>query len=96
MLRSCKIIIHAEEHKILFNTIWSGLIDVRYGPGHAPPPPLISKSTNSIGMTIYSTLYQNCSRYISGICVIIRLGLAKIIRCLCIKVVFCKCLVTVQ
>ena len=39
-------------------------------------------------MTIYSTLYKNCSRYISVICFQIGLGLAEIIRCLCTKVVF--------
>ena len=75
----------------LFNPIWSGLFDGRYGPGggaHMPPPPLISKSTNSILMTIYSTLHKICSRYISVICFKIGLGLAEIIRCLCTKVVF--------
>ena len=61
--------------------IWSG------GGGHICPP-LISKSTNSILMTLYSTLYKNCPRYRSAICFKIGLRLAEIIRCLCIKVVF--------
>ena len=51
-------------------------------------PPLISKSTNSILMTLYATLYKNCSHYRSAICFKIGLGLAEIIRCLCTKVVF--------
>ena len=57
------------------------------GGAHMPPP-LISKSTNSILMTFYSTLYKNCSHDISAICFKIGLGLAEIIRCLCTKVVF--------
>ena len=51
-------------------------------------PLLISKSTNSILMTLYPTLYKNCSHYRSAICFKIGLGLAEIIRCLCTKVVF--------
>ena len=51
-------------------------------------PSLISKSTNSILMTLYATLYKNCSHYKSAICFKIGLGLAEIIRCLCTKVVF--------
>ena len=51
------------------------------GGGHICPP-LISISTYSILMTIYSTLYKNCSRYIFVNCFIIGLGLAEI------KVVF--------
>ena len=39
-------------------------------------------------MTLYSTLYKNCSHYVSAICFKIGLGLAEIIRCLCTKVVF--------
>ena len=58
---------------------------VRGGGTYAPPQ--ISKSTNSILMTFYSTLYKNCSHYISAICFKIGLGLAEIIRCLCTKVV---------
>ena len=57
------------------------------GGGGTYAPPLISKSTNSILMTLYSTLYKNCSHYISAICFKIGLGLAEIIRCLCTKVV---------
>ena len=76
----------------VFNPIWSGLFDAPYGPGGGggtyAPPPLISKSTNSILMTFYSTLYKNCSHYISAICFKIGLELAEIIRCLCTKVVF--------
>ena len=53
------------------------------GRGHICPP-LISKSTNSILMT----LYKNCSHYRSAICFKIGLGLAEIIRCLCTNVVF--------
>ena len=53
-----------------------------------PPPPLISKSTNLILTTIYSTFYKHCSRYISVIRFKIGLGLAEIIRCLCTMVVF--------
>ena len=51
-------------------------------------PSLISKSTNSILMTLCPTLYKNCSYYRSAICFKIGLGLAEIIRCLCTKVVF--------
>ena len=72
--------------------IWSGLFDVRYGPGGGGrgtyASTLISKGTNSILMTIYSTLDKNCSHYRSAICFKIGLGLAEIIRCLCTKVVF--------
>ena len=45
-------------------------------------PLLISKSTNSILMALYPTLYKNCSHYRSAICFKIGLGLAEIIRCL--------------
>ena len=62
-------------------------LKVRGGGAHVPPP-LISKSTNSILMTLYATLYKNCSHYRSAICFKIGLGLAEIIRCLCTKVVF--------
>ena len=76
----------------LVNPIWPGLFHASYGPGGGGGghicPPLISKSTNSILMTFYSTLYKNCSHYISAICLKIGLGLAEIIRCLCIQVVF--------
>ena len=58
------------------------------GGGGTYAPLLISKSTNSILMTFYSTLYKNCSHYISAICFRIGLGLAEIIRCLCTNVVF--------
>ena len=51
-------------------------------------PHLISKSTNSILMTLYATLYKNCSRYRSVICFKVGLELDEIIRCLCTKVVF--------
>ena len=57
------------------------------GGGHICPP-LNSKSTNSILMTLYATLYKNGSHYRSAICFKIELGLAEIIRCLCTKVVF--------
>ena len=78
---------------ITINPIWSGLFDVRYVPGEGEGGghicfPLISKSTNSILMTLYSTLYKYCSHYISAICFEIGLGLVEIIRCLCTKVVF--------
>ena len=63
-------------------------LKVRGGGAHMPPPPLISKSTNSILITLYATLYKNCSHYRSAICIKIGLGLAEIIRCLCTKVVF--------
>ena len=58
------------------------------GGGGTYALPLISKSTNSSLMTLYSTLHKNCSHYRSAICFKIGLGLAEIIRCLCIKVVF--------
>ena len=58
------------------------------GGGGTCAPPLISKSTNSILMTLYATLYKNFSHYRSAICFKIGLGLAEIIRCLCTKVVF--------
>ena len=78
---------------IVINPIWSGLFDGRYSPGGRNIcPPLISKSTNSIMMTIYSTPYKNCSRYISVIYFKIGLGLPEIIRCLCTKVVFLQIL----
>ena len=48
----------------------------------------ISKNVNSIFMPIYSTLYKNCSSYISPISFKIGKGLAEIILCLCIKFVF--------
>ena len=63
-------------------------LKVRGGGGGTCAPPLISKSTNSILMTLYATLYKNCSHYRSAICFKIGLGLAEIIRCLCTKVVF--------
>ena len=55
-----------------------------WGGGGTYAPPLISKSTYSILMT----LYKNCSHYRSAICFKIGLGLAEIIRCLYTKVVF--------
>ena len=58
------------------------------GGGGTCAPPLISKSTNSILMTLYATLCKNCSHFRSAICFKIGLGLAEIIRCLCTKVVF--------
>ena len=58
------------------------------GGGHICPPPLIPKTTNSILIKLYATLYKNCSHYRSAICFKIELGLAEIIRCLCTKVVF--------
>ena len=64
------------------------LMSLKVRGGAHVPPPLISKSTNSILMTLYATLYKNCSHYRSAICFKIGLGLAEIIRCLCTKVVF--------
>ena len=58
------------------------------GRGGTCAPPLISKSTNSILMTLYATLFKNCSHYRSAVCFKIGLRLAEIIRCLCTKVVF--------
>ena len=82
----------------MLNTIWSVLFDVRYGlgggggggkgDGDICAPPLISKSTNSILMTIYSALYKNCSRYITEICFKIGLGSPEIMCCLYTNVVF--------
>ena len=63
-------------------------LKVRGGGGGTCAPPLISKSANSILMTLYSTLYKNCSHYRSAICFKMGLGLAEIIRCLCTKVLF--------
>ena len=54
---------------------------------HMPPPLSDLKSTDFILMTIYYTLYKNCSRYIFVICFKIGLGLVEIIRYLCTKVV---------
>ena len=59
---------------------------VRGGGTSAPPSYL--ESTNSIWMTLHSTLCKNCSHYRSAICFKIGLGLAEIIHCLCTKVVF--------
>ena len=64
------------------------LMSLKVRGGGTCAPPLISKSTNSILMTLYATLYKNCSHYRSAICFKIGLGLAEIIRCLCTKVVF--------
>ena len=71
----------------MINPIWSWLFDVRDGQGWGGGgghicPPLISKCTNSILMTLYPILYKNCSHYRSAICLKIGLGLAEIIRCL--------------
>ena len=49
---------------VKINLICDGLFDVRYA---LPPPPLISKSINSILMTIYSTPYKHCSLYKSAL-----------------------------
>ena len=64
------------------------LMSLKVRGGGTCAPPLISKSTNSILMTLNATLYKNCSHYRSAICFKIGLGLAEIIRCLCTKVVF--------
>ena len=51
------------------------LMSLKVRGGGTCAPPLISKSTNSILMTLYATLYKNCSHYRSAICFKIGLGL---------------------